>query len=364
VIPVGVVGASGFAGGELLRLLAGHPEFALRYASRSGAAESPTVARPVSALHPHLGHGKDWRSLTVGPTRVEEAAERCAAVFLATPAEVSAELAPALLAAGVEVVVDLSPAFRLHHPAVHRRWYPKVSRTEPVEAVYGLPELNRAAIGTARLIAAPGCLATAAILSLLPLCELSGVGLSSITIDGKTGSTGSGNTVRETGLHAVRSGVVSPYAPVGHRHTAEIRQALRGRGLRTTDGLRLGMSVYSVDLVRGLSVAAYVMVERDGPGRRRLDLDELYAEVYRDEPFVRVRDWRDGRVPMPDPKVTVGSNYCDVAAFHDTDADRFVLIAALDNLIKGAAGQAVQACNIRYGLADELGLAALPLFPV
>jgi len=123
------------------------------------------------------------------------------------------------------------------------------------------------------------------------------------------------------------------------------------------------MSVYSVDLVRGLSVAAYVMIERDGAGRRRLALDELYSEVYRDEPFVRVRDWRDGRVPVPDPKVTVGSNYCDVAAFHDTDADRLVLIAALDNLVKGAAGQAVQACNIRHGFADELGLSALPLYP-
>ncbi|GAA2340073.1 N-acetyl-gamma-glutamyl-phosphate reductase [Dactylosporangium salmoneum] len=357
---VGVIGATGLQGGELLRLLRDHPEFALRHVSRS--ADGPAV--PIGDVHPHLGDGP-WDGLPLGPADVRAAARDCAVVFLATPPEVSAALAPALLAEGVAVVVDLSPAFRLSRPAAHRRWYPRVPRAEPVPAVYGLPELHRAALPGARLIAVPGCLATAAILALLPLHGLLarlGLRLASITVDGKAGSTGAGASGGSA--HALRAGTVAPYAPSGHRHAAEITEALTGQGLTTTDGgLRLGMSVFGVDLVRGVSVAVHASVDRPRASRRGIAVAEHYAEFYRAERFVRVREWRRGPVPLPDPKATTGSNHCDVAAFHDLEADRLVLVAALDNLVKGGAGQALQACNARFGLPEDLGLTAAPLYP-
>jgi LysW-gamma-L-alpha-aminoadipyl-6-phosphate/LysW-L-glutamyl-5-phosphate reductase len=138
---------------------------------------------------------------------------------------------------------------------------------------------------------------------------------------------------------------------------------MQARGLSTGGTcLRLGMSVYGIDLVRGLSVAVYA-VQDEGQDAGVFALTELFREVYRKEPFVRVRDWQSEAVPLPDPKAVIGSNYCDVAAFHDTEAGRVVVIAALDNLMKGAAGQAVQACNIRYGLPETQGLSSLPIYP-
>lgn len=369
-IPAGVIGASGFAGGELLRLLAGHPEFEVSYASASGRREGPTEP-PLAAIHPGLRGSELARGGQVlARTSVSTAARRCRVVFLATPPEVSATLAGALLDAGVEAVVDLSPAFRLTDPALHQRWYPAVRRPPGAVAVYGLPELNRAKLGGARLIAVPGCLATAAILALLPLSGLPGLSLAGVVIDGKVGSTGSGNRVRRSGLHAVRSGVVAPYAPAGHRHTAEIREAMAGRALagREPGGgerpLRLGMSVFGIDLVRGLSVAVHALTGEDaGWAGHDADLTGLLRDTYAREPFIRVRDRAAEAVPLPDPKAVIGSNYCDIAAFHDAEAARIVVVAALDNLMKGAAGQAVQACNIRYGLPEDAGLTALPIYP-
>jgi N-acetyl-gamma-glutamyl-phosphate/LysW-gamma-L-alpha-aminoadipyl-6-phosphate reductase len=373
-IATGIIGASGFAGGELARLLAGHPEFGLCYASVPG--HSPDlVGKPLAAVHPHLRAGRAVEalpsknggsagSLELVSTKTSEAARRCEVVFLATPPLVSAALGPALLAAGVEVVVDLSPAFRLRDPALHSKWYPAVSRPPERTAVYGLPELNRALLPGADLIAAPGCLATAAILALMPLSGLDGVRLSSITIDGKAGSTGSGHRLRSSGLHPVRSGVVAPYAPAGHRHVAEIQEALLGKGLATVGGgLRLGMSVFGVDLVRGVSVAAHVIVDPDSRLPSEGELASLYRDAYRDAAFVRVIHWREEAVPLPDPKTLTGSNYCDIAVFQDADCGRLVIVAALDNLMKGAAGQAIQACNIRYGLPETLGIDAFAVYP-
>lgn len=367
-IPVGVIGATGFVGGELLRLLSGHPEFELVYISASDRSTGSDGV-PVAAIHPNLRGGESATSpdadMRVVGTVSSQAAQQCAAVFLATPPEVSVALAPVLLAAGVQAVVDLSPAFRLVDEDAHERWYPQVRRPSGLTAAYGLPEYSRATLSDARLIAVPGCLATAAILAMLPLCALPGVRFASIVIDGKSGSTGSGGKMRASSLHAVRSGVIAPYAPIDHRHSAEIRQAMLARGLPTGPrGLRLGMSVFSVDLVRGLSVAVHAMVDSGDARPAPLDPAIHFRGFFRDEYFVRVRDWQSEAVPLPDPKAVIGSNYCDIAAFHDPDADRLVVVAALDNLMKGAAGQAVQACNIRFGLPEHLGLAALPVYPI
>ena len=354
----GVVGASGILGGELLRILLRHPRVALEYVSAQTKA-----GRAATELNPHL---KDAGIGDYEAFDARVAAKRCDVVFLATPPESAGRAVPELLEAGAELVIDLSPAYRIRDPELHRQWYPEVERDQEVadRAAYGLPELGREAIAGARVIASPGCFATAILLAALPLRELEGVAFDSIAIDGKSGSTGSGARLRESGAHTWRSNVVAPYAPRGHRHVAEVAQALADHGVGPRgDGRppRLGMSTYGVDLVRGLSVGLYSFFEGELDERV---LRRAYHRTYRGERFVRVQAGRGSALPLPDPKAVIGSNYCDVAPFVDEAASRFVLIAAIDNMVKGGAGQAVQACNLRLGLPEEMGLEAIPVFPV
>ncbi len=373
-IPVGVLGASGLQGGELLRLLCAHPHFQVEYvcASRKtdGARHSTSrQGRRVLEVHPNLRDaaqspsGEALDKLVFETLDVEEAARRCALVFTATPHDVSAEVVPRLLDAGVEVVADLSPAHRLRDPGEHARCYPSVPRDNALAklAIYGLPELTRDRLAQASLIAVPGCFATAVTLAMLPLRELDAVLWDRITVDAKTGSSGSGNAVRAHGMHALRSTVVSPYAPIAHRHGPEIVQSLRDHGVMSLGRpLCLAMSAYGVNAVRGLSVSVYLFAEGNVDGA---NLRNAFRQTYRDEPFVRIQTGASSVIPLPDPKVVVGSNFCDVAAFTDPDIGHIVLIAALDNMVKGGAGQAVQACNVRFGLPEDTGLSALPLFP-
>jgi LysW-gamma-L-alpha-aminoadipyl-6-phosphate/LysW-L-glutamyl-5-phosphate reductase len=405
----GVVGASGILGGELLRILLGHPGIELEYVSAQTKA-----GRSATELNPHL---KDARLGEFETFDARVAAKRCDVVFLATPPETAGRAVPDLLDAGAELVVDLSPAYRVRDPELHRQWYPDVARDEEVAAAaaYALPELSaatggsgapggrddaaapatpgrtareapslrvgREAIRDARVLAMPGCFATAILLAALPLRQVEGIAFDAIAIDGKSGSTGSGARLRESGAHTWRSNVVAPYAPRGHRHVAEVGEALAATGIVASDvgssspgdanptsgakrggqPLRLGMSTYGVDLVRGLSVGLYAFFEGDLDERA---LRRAYHRTYRDERFVRVQAGRGSALPLPDPKAVVGSNFCDVAGFVDDAAQRFVLIAAIDNMVKGGAGQAVQACNLRLGLPEQQGLEAIPVFPV
>jgi [amino group carrier protein]-6-phospho-L-2-aminoadipate/5-phospho-L-glutamate reductase len=352
----GVVGASGILGGELLRLLAGHPGLELEYVSAQSKA-----GRPATELNPHL------KDVGIGDFEAFDprtAAKRCDVVFLATPPETAGRAVPELLDAGVETILDLSPAYRVRDPELHDRWYPEVERSQEVAdaAVYGLPELNRDKLADASVIALPGCFATAILIAALPLRELEGVAYDAIAVDGKSGSTGSGARLRESGSHAWRANVVAPYAPRGHRHVAEVRQAMGDHGIGANgQPPRLGMTTYGVDLVRGLSVGLYSFFEGELDERA---LRRAYHGTYRDERFVRVQVGRGSALPLPDPKAVVGSNLCDVAPFVDEPASRLVVIAAIDNMVKGGAGQAVQACNVRLGLPEEQGLEAIPVFPV
>jgi LysW-gamma-L-alpha-aminoadipyl-6-phosphate/LysW-L-glutamyl-5-phosphate reductase len=351
----GVAGASGILGGELLRLLLGHPELELEYVSAQSKA-----GRAATELNPHL---KDSGIGEFEAFDAQTAAKRCDVVFVATPPETAGRAVPELLAAGAELVVDLSPAYRVRDPELHRQWYPDVERDQEIaeQAVYGLPELNRDAIADARMIAMPGCFATAILLAALPLRELESVSYEAIAIDGKSGSTGSGTRLRESGSHIWRSNVVAPYAPRGHRHVAEVAQALADHGVGANgQPPRLGMTTYGVDLVRGLSVGLYSFFEGELDERA---LRRAFHRTYRDERFVRVQAGRGSALPLPDPKAVIGSNYCDVAGFVDEAAGRLVLIGAIDNLLKGGSGQAVQACNLRLGLPEATGLEAIPVFP-
>ncbi len=354
----GVVGASGILGGELLRILLGHPGLELEYVSAQSKA-----GRSATELNPHL---KDAGLGEFEAFDARVAAKRCDVVFLATPPETAARAVPELLEAGAKLVVDLSPAYRVRDLDLHRQWYPDVERDEEIaaEAVYALPELNREAIASARVLAMPGCFATAILLAALPLRDVEGIAFDSIAIDGKSGSTGSGARLRESGAHTWRSNVVAPYAPRGHRHVAEVSETLAAAGVSSNGNgqpPRLGMSTYGVDLVRGLSVGLYAFFDGELDERA---LRRVYHRAYRDEHFVRVQVGRGSALPLPDPKAVIGSNFCDVAPFVDTAARRFVLIAAIDNMVKGGAGQAVQACNVRLGLPEQQGLEAIPVFPV
>jgi N-acetyl-gamma-glutamyl-phosphate/LysW-gamma-L-alpha-aminoadipyl-6-phosphate reductase len=352
----GVVGASGILGGELLRILAGHPGLELEYVSAQARA-----GRPATELNPHL---KDAGIGEFEAFDAKTAAKRCDVVFVATPPETAGRAVPDLLDAGAGLVIDLSPAYRIRDAEEHARWYPDAERDEGIAAtaVYGLPEIEREAIAGASVIAMPGCFATAILLAALPLRELDGVAYDAIAIDGKSGSTGSGTRLRESGAHTWRSNVVAPYAPRGHRHVPEVVQAMAAHGVGSNGGPpRLGMSTYGVDLVRGLSVGLYSFFEGELDERA---LRRAYHRTYRDERFVRVQVGRGSALPLPDPKAVIGSNYCDVAPFVDESVSRFVLIAAIDNLVKGGSGQAVQACNIRLGLPEDQGLEAIPVFPV
>ncbi|HYI80512.1 MAG TPA: N-acetyl-gamma-glutamyl-phosphate reductase [Thermoleophilaceae bacterium] len=367
----GVVGASGILGGELLRILLGHPGLELEYVSAQTKA-----GRSAAELNPHL---KDAGIGEFEAFDARVAAKRCDVVFLATPPETAGRAVPELLDAGAELVVDLSPAYRVRDPERHRDWYPDVERDQGIAeaAAYGLPELTpadasdaggarlgRAAIRDARVIASPGCFATAILLAALPLRDVEGISFDAIAIDGKSGSTGSGARLRESGAHTWRSNVVAPYAPRGHRHVAEVAEALEVTGVAAGAGARpprLGMSTYGVDLVRGLSVGLYAFFDGELDERT---LRRAYHRTYRDERFVRVQVGRGSALPLPDPKAVIGSNFCDVAPFVDLAARRFVLIAAIDNMVKGGAGQAIQACNVSLGLPEEQGLEAIPVFPV
>lgn len=349
-IRAGIVGASGLAGGDLIRLIVQHPDLELTFLGGSSA-----IGRRPAELHPGL---RLDLGLTVRPV-TEDIADEVDVVFLATPAPVSAELA-ALLADRVPAVIDLSGAFRIRTPALHDRWYPKVKRRADLadRFVYGVPELVGERYADASLISLPGCYATALTLSLAPLVQSLGLRLNTVVVDGKSGSSGGGLHLRTADLHPFRSGAIAPYSPTGHRHAGEVRDFLDREQPGSVGTLT--MSAYGVSHVRGLLTSAYVFPDRQVEPR---ELQRAYTRFYKGHPFVRVRRHGETLIPVPDPQAVLGSNYCDVTALSDEEDGRIVVLGALDNLVKGAAGQAVQAANLRFGLPVETGLTMQPVMP-
>ena len=340
---VAVVGGSGYVGGELVRLLLGHPGVTLTQVTSDSMA-----GRPLARAHPNLRRA-------TALTFVKRAELRTADVtFLATPHGGAMEQVPELLETGM-TVVDLSADHRLHDPGEYPRYYRREHAHPELlgEAVYGLPELHREQLRRARLVAVPGCIATATILALAPLVRAAGgAGSSRAVVDAKSGSSASGHDAGPAGQHAERSGVMRAYAPVGHRHTAEIEQET---------GVPTALSCHSVEAVRGvLSTVHLFGIE---PPEER-DLWKVYRAAYGSEPFVRIVHDPDGIHREPEPKILSGTNYCDVGFASDREHGRTVLLGALDNLGKGAAGAAVQCMNIRYRLPETTGLGFLGLHPI
>ncbi|GII62139.1 N-acetyl-gamma-glutamyl-phosphate/N-acetyl-gamma- aminoadipyl-phosphate reductase [Sphaerisporangium krabiense] len=336
---VAIVGGAGYIGGELLRLLLGHPE-----AEVAAVTSTRLAGRRVDGAHPNL---RGLTDLTfVDPGSLEE----YDALFLATPhTETMGRMTG--YAKIATTIFDLSADFRLRDPEVFRRYYglPHEAVDLLPEFVLGLPELHRDRLRAADRVAVPGCMATAGILALRPAAA-AGLIEPEVTIDARTGSSGSGATAGPENLHAERSGAMRVFAPTRHRHEAEIGQET---------GLSVRMSATGVEAVRGVQVLCRA---RLAPGADERAVRAAYRAAYAAEPFVRVVAQKRGLYRLPEPKILSGSNFCDVGFAADGER-ALVLVAALDNLVKGGAGNAVQCMNVRYGWPERAGLTFAGLHP-
>ncbi len=346
---VSIVGASGYVGGELLRLLLAHPHVEIVQATSERFA-----GRFVYQVHPNLrGHTRLKFTST-------QALEPVDVLFLALP-HGEAQRRIGELSSLAERIIDLSADFRLRDPALYEAWYGKAHQAPEwlAKFVYGLPEINREAIRGAKYVSGVGCNATATILALWPLFRAGIVEHQrDIIVEVKVGSSEGGNRPSEASHHPERSGAVRSYAAVGHRHTAEVIQALATTGPLA----RVHLSVTAIELVRGALATAHVFLKDASLTEK--DLWRVYREAYRDEPFVRIVKERTGIYRLPEPKILAGSNHADVGFVLDDRTGRVVSICAIDNLMKGAAGTAVQCLNLMMGWDETLGLEFPGLHPI
>jgi len=343
MIRTGVVGGTGYTGVELLRLLAGHPEVELAViTSRSEAG------RAASDLFPNLRGCVDLEF--TAPDNEQLAG--CDLVFFATPNGTAMSMVPDLLSAGVRVI-DLAADFRLKRPAEWEQWYgmPHACPQLLAQAVYGLTEINRDAIATARLVANPGCYPTAVQLGLLPLLEEGLADTGHLIADAKSGVSGAGRKA-VTGVMLCEAGEnFKAYAVPGHRHLPEIRQ-----GLEAVAGEPVGVTFvpHLTPMIRGIHATLYAQL-RDTDR----DLQALYEARYSDEAFVDV-------LPAgshPETRSVRGANHCRIALHRPQQGATLVILAVIDNLVKGAAGQAVQNMNVMFGLEERAGLTGIALLP-
>jgi N-acetyl-gamma-glutamyl-phosphate reductase len=338
-VRVAIVGATGYAGGELARLLLRHPEARLVAAIARGHQ-----GEPLRDVQPHLHAAPP--SLTVG-SDVGDAE----VVFTALPAGEAAKLAPGWLEDG-RAIIDVGSDFRLHDPSDYERWYgythpsPELLR----EAVYGLTELTRSRLRTARLVANPGCYPLASLLALAPAVR-AGLVTDDIVIDAKSGVSGAGHNVDEAYLFGTIDESVRPYGVPKHRHTPEITQELTAMAGQPA---RLTFTPHLIPMNRGLVATCYATL-RSGVSAAKVA--DAYATAYAEEPFIRITK------SFPATKATLGSNWCLVHAVVDEANGRLVAFAAIDNLVKGAAGSAIQNLNAMRGFPETMGLEAMPLWP-
>lgn len=341
---VSILGASGYVGGELLRLLLGHPQVAIQQVTSERFA-----GKYVSGVHPNLRGRTDLRF-----SRLEDLSA-CDLIFAALP-HGSLMKTFAGLRSMAPRFIDLSADFRLRSPEAYRRWYGHDHADPEALAgfVYGLVELHRAELRTAAHATGAGCLATTAILGLAPIFDAGVVRDREVFIEAKVGSSAAGNRESPSSHHPERSGALRSFQPTGHRHTGEILQELKGAA-------KVHFSATAIEAVRGVLVTAHV---RLAESLETKDLWRIYREFFADEPFIRIVKESRGVFRYPEPKILIGSNYCDVGFERDSDGDRVVVMSATDNLMKGAAGNAVQAMNVMAGWDERAGLEFPGLHPV
>jgi N-acetyl-gamma-glutamyl-phosphate/LysW-gamma-L-alpha-aminoadipyl-6-phosphate reductase len=341
-----IAGASGYTGGELLRLLLRHPNAEVTQVSSERLA-----GKLVVKAHPNLR-----KQTQLQFSRLDEM-RPCDVLFACLPhgeamgrIDDFRSLAPK--------VIDLSADFRLRTEAAYKTWYhrPHLRPDLLGKFVYGIPELHREAMRGAALVSSAGCNATATILALYPFYKLRLVEPEQTVVEVKVGSSEGGNTPSASSHHPERSGAVRSFMPTGHRHTAEVLQELAGGG-----AVRVHMSVTSVELVRGALATAHLFL------KDKLDDKDIWTvlrQVYGQEPFIRIVKEAEGTYRYPEPKWLAGTNYCDIGFQRDDHSNRLVVISAIDNLMKGAAGQAVQAFNIMHGFAETEALEFAGLHPL
>ena len=343
MIKIGIIGGTGYTGVELLRLLAAHPQADLRVITSRGEA-----GKPVAALFPNLrGH---VRLAFSEPD--PKALAGCDVVFSATPNGVAMTHARELLSSGVKLI-DLAADFRLKDPAVWEKWYgvPHACPELLAEAVYGLPEVNREKIRKARLIANPGCYPTAVQLGFLPLLANNLVDAQHLVADAKSGVSGAGKKAEAHLLFSEAADSMKAYAVAGHRHLPEIRQ-----GLEAAYAKPVGLTFvpHLIPMIRGIHATLYARLTRPME-----DLQALYERHYANEPFVDVMPAGS----HPETRSVRAANVCRIAVHRPQGGDTVVVLSVIDNLVKGAAGQAIQNMNILFGLDERAGLRQAGVLP-
>ena len=341
---VGIIGASGYTGAELARILSRHPEVELTVAT-----SRQYEGQKLSAVYPSL---RGICDLVCTAPALDEVAGAADFFFTAVPHQTAMEIVPALLDGGARVV-DLSADFRIHDPAVYEAWYqPHSARDLLDEAVYGLPEIRRQRIAAARLVANPGCYPTSIILALAPLLRAGVIRTDTIIADSKSGTSGAGRGAQVGTLFCEVHDGFKAYKVGAHRHTPEIEQEL---GEQAGSKLTISFTPHLVPMSRGILSTVYAALTREID---ESEVASLYEEAYADEEFVRLC-----YPGFPATQYVRGGNYCDIGFKVDARTGRIVVVSAIDNIVKGASGQAVQNMNIMCGFAEHLGLRGVPLFP-
>ncbi|MCH8105112.1 MAG: N-acetyl-gamma-glutamyl-phosphate reductase [Proteobacteria bacterium] len=342
MVNVGIVGGTGYSGIELLRLLSSHPQVNIEViTSRSNAG------KPVAEEFQNL---RDMAELRFSEPEIDSY-QNCDLVFFATPNTVAMEQAEALLSAGIKII-DLAADFRIKDIGLWEKWY-GATHTCPAlvaQAVYGLPELNRDAIRDAVLVANPGCYPVSVILALLPLLDQNSINAASIIADCKSGTSGAGRSASVATAFCEVTESVKAYAVDGHRHLPEIRQVLQAVNKQA----ELVFTPHLMPMVRGIHATVYA--DARGSGDK---VQQVFEDYYSDEPFVDVMPAGS----YPETRSVKGANQCRIAVHYLPDRNKYVVLSVIDNLVKGAAGQAIQNMNLMCGLEESMGLNALGIMP-
>lgn len=346
-LPVGIIGASGYGGVQLVRLLMDHPGVEVVYLGGESSA-----GKPYSELYPHLSHCVD---LMIEPIDIDTIASRCQAVFLSLPNGLAHQMAPTLVAKGCKVL-DLSADYRFKDLETYKTWYGGERQDQEIAAtaVYGLPELYRDRIAHAQLVGCPGCYVTTSLLALAPLLKQGLIIPETAIIDAKSGTSGAGRTAKTNLLLAEADNSLTPYGVARHRHIPEIEQIcsdLAGHEVMVQ------FTPHLIPMVRGLLATVYATL-RD-PGLVREDLITIYTAFYRASPFIRILP----AGTYPQTKWACGTNLCYIGLEVDPRTDRVIVMSVTDNLIKGQAGQAIQCLNLMMGWEETLGLPQLGFYP-
>lgn len=340
-LKISIIGASGYTGGELIRILKNHPE-----AELIGAYGKSSTGNKISETHPHLKEISDMR---IDEPNYSEIGNESDLTFTATPHGTAMKFIPQILEKGSKVI-DISADYRLDDLETYEDYYQEHESPE-IDAIYGLPEIHRREIRNSEIVANPGCYPTAAILSLAPLVKRGLIDLNHIVIDSKSGSSGAGAKPSRILHHPTCTDSLRAYNATTHRHNPEIDQEI---SKIAGENLKTHFTPHLIPMIRGILSTAHVFLKDD---RSEKQLKEIYEEFYQGDPFIRILDG------LPQTNSVRGSNYCDIGIRTSDRTNRATIISAIDNLVKGASGQAIQNMNLLFDLDERKGLKSVPLRP-